>query len=61
MATKLQALASVWWDQVQEARLHERKRKIHSWPKMQDNLQEQFLLMNFAQSLYQQFHKLQQE
>lgn len=60
VATRLRGLASTWWDQVQEARMRKGKDKIRSWSKMKAKMREQFLPANYSQSIYQQFHKLQQ-
>ena len=50
VATRLRGYASIWWDQVQEVRIHRGKQKVVEWEKMKMHLQDNFLPTNFAQT-----------
>ena len=60
VTTRLRGYVAVWWDRVQEIRMHKGKPKIGTWEKMKARLRENFLSVNFAQTLFLHFNDLQQ-
>lgn len=60
VVTRLRVYASAWWDKIQHMRLRKGKSKIVSWEKMKARLHENFIPLNFAQSIFMQFNTLQQ-
>ena len=55
MVIKLKGYASSWWQQVQMTRVQSGKGKIKSWTKMQQQIQSQFLPLNYEGILFQQY------
>jgi len=60
VALKLRKYASLWWTNLCNKRIRERKKKIHSWEKMKSKLKARFLPSSYIQDSYSQLHNLTQ-
>ena len=58
VALKLRKYASLWWTNLCNKRIRERKTKIHSWAKMKSKLKARFLPSSYIQDSYSQLHNL---
>ena len=50
--TKLKGHAMIWWDNIQKDRTEKGKEKIKTWKKMEKKLQEKFLPLDYAQTIF---------
>ena len=60
VALRLRKYASLWWTNLCNKRIWERKTKIHSWEKMKSKLKAWFLPSSYIQDSYSQLHNLTQ-
>ena len=60
MATKLKGHALIWWQQYQRSRDRRGIPRVNTWAEMKLKLDEKFLPLDYSQTLYRKFHKLQQ-
>jgi len=56
VALKLRKYASLWWMNLCNKRIRERKSKIHLWEKMKSKLKARFLHSSYIQDSYSQLH-----
>lgn len=50
--TKMKGHAMIQWDHVQKDKTKKGKEKIRTWKKMKKKLQEKFLSLDYAQTLF---------
>ena len=60
VATKLKGHALIWWQQYQRSRDRRGIPRVNTWAEMKLKLDEKFLPLDYSQTLYRKFHKLQQ-
>ncbi|KAF7144212.1 hypothetical protein RHSIM_Rhsim05G0179000 [Rhododendron simsii] len=61
VATKLKGHALIWWQQYQCSRVRKGVPKVSTWAEMKLKLDENFLPLDYAQTLYQKLHQLNQQ
>jgi len=55
VSVRLQAAASVWWEQTTNSRARQQKRPIKSWPKMKKLIRKRFLPKDYQRVLFTQY------
>ncbi|KAF7136237.1 hypothetical protein RHSIM_Rhsim08G0083300 [Rhododendron simsii] len=61
VATKLKGHALIWWQQYQRSRDRKGIPRVNTWTEMKLKLDEKFLPLDYAQTLYQKLHQLNQQ
>jgi len=58
VALRLRKYASLWWTNLCNKRIRERKLKIQTWETMKSNIKARFLPSSYVQNSYSQLHNL---
>jgi len=61
VAIKLKKNASIWWEHLKKQRAHEERSRIVTSEKMRQELKKKFLLPNYHQDTFLQFHNFKQK